>query len=237
MTKTIKQKFVIDESGSMLSQQATVISGFNEQLNMMKQEEKDNNVRYLVTLVKFSDKVTVLYEDKPLADVQELTTKTYVPKGWTALYDAIGATIDTAALGETDVCVCIMTDGANNSSHEWTKSAIKTLIELRQNENKWGFIYFGADQNAWAEASSLGVANSISYAASDTGEAISAMSACRSAYVTTASSGVYNVSNLTCNVNSESLTTNSSGSTTGNLTGDFVWANNANLDPNKKDNK
>src|ERR1035437_7488867 len=105
--KTIKQKFVVDESGSMLSQQGTIISGFNEQLNTMKQEEKENDVRYLVTLVKFSDTVTVLYKDKPLSEVPELTTSTYVPSGWTALYDAIGATIDTAALGETDVMVTI----------------------------------------------------------------------------------------------------------------------------------
>ena len=233
--KTIKQKFVVDESGSMLPQQSTIISGFNEQLNTMKQEEKDNDVRYLVTLVKFSDKVTVLYEDKPLAEVPELTTQTYVPKGWTALYDAIGATIDTAVLGETDTVVVIMTDGANNSSREWTKISIKTLIEIRQNENKWGFIYFGADQDAWAAASSLGVANSVSYSSLDTDEAISAMSACRGAYVTTATSGAYNVSNLTCNVNSSNLNVTSSGGTSSNLNGSFTWANNADVD--KKDNK
>jgi len=232
--KTIKQKFVIDESGSMLPQQSTVISGFNEQLATMKQEEKDSDVRYLVTLVKFSDNVTVLYRDKPLAEVEELTTRTYVPKGWTALYDAIGTTIDTAVLGETDTVVVIMTDGQNNASREWNKSQIKTLIELRQNENKWGFIYFGADQNAWASASSLGVANAVSYTAANTGEAISAMSACRSSYVTTASSGAYNVYSLTDSIQSCNLTATSSGSTISNmpinvtqtnLTGDITSGN------------
>lgn len=205
MAKTIKQKFVVDESGSMLSQQKTIISGFNEQLNTMKQEEKEKDVRYLVTLVKFSDNVTVLYKDKPLAEVPELTTSTYVPSGWTALYDAIGATIDTAALGETDVLVTIMTDGFENRSREWKKNTIKTLIELRQSENKWGFVYFGAEQNAWAEASSLGVANAVNYTAANTGAAISAMNCVRSCYVSTATSGEYNVSNLTSTVNTSDL--------------------------------
>ena len=39
MAKTIKQKFILDESGSMLSQQQVVIDGFNEQLEMMGKEE------------------------------------------------------------------------------------------------------------------------------------------------------------------------------------------------------
>ena len=217
--KTIKQKFVIDESGSMLPQQSTVISGFNEQLNTMKQEEKDSDVRYLVTMVKFNDKVTVLFKDKPLEEVSELTEKTYVPKGWTALYDAIGATIDTATLGETDTIVTIMTDGHNNASKEWSKNSIKTLIELRQKENKWGFIYFGADQDAWDAASSIGVANAVNYTVENTGIAISAMSVCRSAYVTTASSGAYNVCNLTDNINpADGLVSTSSGSTISNST-------------------
>jgi hypothetical protein len=203
--KTIKQKFVIDESGSMAEQQNTIISGFNEQLDTMKMEEKDQGIRYLVTLVKFSDNVTVLFKDKPLADVPRFDKETYSPNGWTALYDAIGSTIDTATLGETDTIVTIMTDGHDNKSKKWKKNTIKTLIELRQNENKWGFVFFGADQNAWEEASSIGVANAVNYTASNTGAAIGAMSAVRSCYVSESSSGNYNVCNLTSTVNTADL--------------------------------
>ena len=212
--KTIKQKFVVDESGSMLPQQKTIISGFNEQLATMKYEEKHGvkledgttvSVRYLVYLIKFSDNVTVLYTDKPLAEVPELTTETYAPHGWTALYDAIGAAIDTAALGETDVVVTIMTDGFENRSREWKKNTIKTLIDLRTKENKWGFIYFGSNQDAWAEASSLGMANAVNYTASNTGSAIKSMSNVRSCYVAESTSGNYNVCNLTSTVNTDDL--------------------------------
>jgi hypothetical protein len=203
--KIFKQKFILDESGSMNDQRATVISGFNEQLDSMRQEEIRDGISYLVSLVKFNESVTVLYQDLPLNKVPKLTEETYMPSGWTALYDAIGAAIDTAKLGETDTFVTIFTDGKENKSRKWKKAGIKTLIDIRQNENKWGFVFFGANQDAWEEASSINIANALTYTANNTGSAISATSMCRSAYVTTATSGVYNVSNLTCNVNKDDL--------------------------------
>ena len=73
-TKTIKQKFIIDESGSMLNQQMTVINGFNEQLQDMAREEREQDVRYLVSLTKFSHAVTKVFVDVPMAEVPRLTT-------------------------------------------------------------------------------------------------------------------------------------------------------------------
>jgi hypothetical protein len=157
--KVIKQKFILDESGSMAPQQQTIISGFNEQIETMKKEEREQGIKYLVTLIKFADKAEIVFQDKPLEAVPQLTEETYSPGGWTALYDAIGLAISKAAPGETDNIVTIMTDGHENRSQKWNKGKIKVLIELRQRENKWGFVYFGANQDAWNEATSLGVSN------------------------------------------------------------------------------
>ena len=203
--KTIKQRFVIDESGSMSSQQDTIISGFNEQLESMRQEEKQKNVRYLVSLTKFANVAEVVFKDLPLDKVPQLTKETYVPNGYTALLDAIGKTIDTATPGETDVVVTIMTDGQENSSCVFKKVQIKTLIDIRQRENKWGFVYFGANQDAWSEASQLGVANAMTYTVSNTATAINYMSSVRCAYTDTATSGTYCVNNLTANLSKEDL--------------------------------
>jgi hypothetical protein len=203
--KTIKQKIIVDESGSMHDQQDIVINGFNEQLVTMRQEEKNLNVQYLITLIKFADEATMLYKDLPLEQVPNLNKETYIPSGWTALYDAIGMAIDTATLGETDVLVTIFTDGQDNKSKTWKKSTIKTLIELRQNENKWGFVYFGANQNTWAEAQQMGVRNAVHYTMQNTDKAMSAMGAVRSCYTSTAMSGNYCVSNLIATVNTAEL--------------------------------
>jgi hypothetical protein len=204
--KTIRQKFVLDESGSMLGQQSTIINGFNESLATMRKEETDKGIRYLVSLVKFSDEATEVYKDLPLSQVPELNTENYRPGGWTALYDAIGKAIDTAAPGETDCLVTIFTDGCENRSKQWkSKTAIKTLIDIRQRENKWGFVYFGANQDAWTEAQSIGVFNSLDYTTSNSATAFHAMNMCRSNYVGTAMSGVYNLEDLADGIDKDEL--------------------------------
>lgn len=204
-TKTIKQKFIIDESGSMGSQQKTVIDGFNEQLQDMAREEKEKDVRYLVSLTKFSHSVTKVFVDVPLADVPKLTTQSYSPNGSTALFDAIGSTIDSAAPGETDVIVTIMTDGQENASTDFKQAQIKTLIDIRQRENKWGFVYFGANQDAWQAASNLGVANAMNYTVANTSNMMKSMSMARSCYTASALDGTYQVSSLTKNINQDDL--------------------------------
>ena len=47
----------------------------------------------------------------------------------------------------------ILTDGKENASIEYTKSAVLKLIEDRD----WTFLYLGANQDAWKEGSSIGV--------------------------------------------------------------------------------
>lgn len=203
--KTIKQKIILDASGSMDWQQNTVISGFKEQIQTMKQEEIDLGVKYLVTVVIFNFKVWTLVEDCPLEDVPLLTTETYNPKGGTALLDAIGSTIDTAEPGETDVNITIYTDGAENSSRNFTADQIKTLIEIRTKENKWGFTYFGANVDAFSVAQSYGISNSVSYTDANLEGAMKAASLTRSCYTMNAVSGAYNVNNLTASVNTADL--------------------------------
>ncbi len=205
MKKIIKQKFILDESGSMASQQNVVISGFNEQIETMKMEQKEKDVEYLVTLVKFSYEPKFVYKDVPVNDVKPLTIETYKPGGATALLEAIGNTIDTAQIGESDTVVTIFTDGQENASRTWKKNAIKILIDIRQRENKWGFVFFGANFDAFADAASIGIANAVNYTMNNMSEAIKSMSVCRSAYTDSALSGVYNVSSLTANINKDDL--------------------------------
>ena len=121
--------------------------------------------------------------------------------------DAVGDALDTAALGETDVLVTIATDGAENSSTRWNKSKIKVLLGIRQRENKWGITYFGANQDAWAEAQKFGVmqANAVTYDSTNTSNMFKSMSAVRGAYVTSALNNTYDISNLTANVDRDSL--------------------------------
>jgi uncharacterized protein YegL len=202
--KIIKQKFVVDRSGSMSSQRDTIISGFNEQIETMKQEEKEKDVQYLVSLTLFSNKAEIIYKDKPLSEVQLFNHETYKTGGWTALNDAIVMTIDSAKLGETDTIITIMTDGHENAS-KMKKAGVKALIKIRQEENKWGFVYFGANVDAWDEAAQYGISNAVQYTETNTNNAIHAMASCRSIYTSNALNNSYVNDNLTANINKEEL--------------------------------
>ena len=117
--------FILDRSGSMESMVEPAISGFNRLLR--EQQQEPGTARF--TLVLFDDQYEVPFHSVPIAEVVELDTNTFVPRGSTALLDAIGPTIDElgaklAALPEADrpgqVIVAILTDGMENASHRYT---------------------------------------------------------------------------------------------------------------------
>ena len=72
----------------------------------------------------------------------------------------------------------ILTDGLENSSHKFTKAHIKDLIEAKTKEG-WTFAYLGANQDAFAEAGSIGIAAgcTMNYDGNRTPEAFTRLSA------------------------------------------------------------
>ena len=81
--------FVLDRSGSMGIIKADTIGGFNQFI----EDQKKAAGEALMTLVQFDDQYEVNYAGVPIAAVRPLNTDTFVPRGWTALYDAIGKTV------------------------------------------------------------------------------------------------------------------------------------------------
>ena len=81
---------VIERSGSMEAIQADAIGGFNAFLSNRKRVPGEATL----SLIGFDDRYEIWQEWKPIRDVPELTTQTFVPRGNTALLDAIGRTIN-----------------------------------------------------------------------------------------------------------------------------------------------
>ena len=48
-------------------------------------------------------------------------------------------------------------ENKKNASQEFSRSQIKEMIELQQSKYNWQFTFLGANQDAFAEASSLGI--------------------------------------------------------------------------------
>jgi hypothetical protein len=104
--------------------------------------------------------VAYRYVAIPLSDVKKLDTNSYVPGGNTALNDAIGITVrkvDADKPQVDKVITVIMTDGEENSSREWTNDAVKALIEQKEKEGVWTFVFLGAAPDAWDQGRSYGI--------------------------------------------------------------------------------
>jgi len=153
---------VIDRSGSMSSLQKEAIEGFNDLIDEQRKLSGDA----FVTLVLFDDEYDMRYEGKSINDVEPLTAKTFVPRGYTALLDSIGKTVGKVkerifAMDESDqpgkVLFCIITDGQENHSQEFKKDAITKIIADCKDEYTWDFIFLSADMEAVGDARSYGV--------------------------------------------------------------------------------
>jgi hypothetical protein len=101
-----------------------------------------------------------------LGDIPPLTEDTYIPRGMTALLDAMGRTIDDlgkelAALPEEErpgqVIVVTLTDGYENSSHDYSHEKVAELIKHQREAYNWEFIFLGADVESVEYAKTLNV--------------------------------------------------------------------------------
>ena len=171
--------FVVDRSGSMESIAKDIIGGYNK---FIADQKALNYGTCDVSFYQFDTLYEAVYENTPIAFVKDLDEKTFVPRGGTALYDAVGTTIENvgktlAALKEEErpdkILFVILTDGGENSSTKFKGSQVKAMLEHQNTIYKWQFTYIGANQDAWATGESLGIryASNLTYNATKGGTA------------------------------------------------------------------
>lgn len=172
-TKTSHIIFVLDDSGSMQSCRAATISGYNEYLQAQKKDALETGIPTFVSLYKFDgSSVKSVFNRISVSEVKDLDENSYDPQGMTNLYDAIGGVMmqinsQLSANKKADrdsIIITILTDGAENSSRTFDNSTIKQMVEKAEGKN-WGFMFLGANINAFAAGSSLGfgVNNTMQY--------------------------------------------------------------------------
>jgi hypothetical protein len=126
------------------------IAGFNSFLDKQRGQPDCD-----MTVVIFDHEYTVLESNVPVDEVKPLTDKTFVPRGATALLDAVGRAICEVGSHEK-VIVVILTDGQENSSKEFSGQSIKSLIE-EKTEGGWEFIYLSSNMSAVTDGESIGI--------------------------------------------------------------------------------
>lgn len=168
---------VVDRSGSMGPVWDDTIGGINRYIDSQRAHRHCTG-----TLVQFDDQYDLIYNRVPIADVAPRTRENYVPRGWTALHDAMGRTIDEvgavlAALPESErperVLFVTMTDGFENRSKVFNASQVRAKVEHQRKQYGWEFVFLGANQDAILTADELGITRgaTMTYAANAAGTA------------------------------------------------------------------
>jgi uncharacterized protein YegL len=166
---------VLDRSGSMSSIKTDMEGGFKTFLEKQKKEPGE----CLVSLYQFDNIYEAVFEAKPIGQVDEIVL---VPRGWTALRDAIGKTINSVGerLAKTPederpevIILVVITDGMENASKEFSAAQIKEMVTHQTEKYDWKFIFLGANQDAVLTGSEYGTSKglSITYAANCAGVA------------------------------------------------------------------
>ncbi len=145
---------ILDRSGSMDPICDDAIGSFNAFLKA----RKESNPNSLMTVVLFDDEYLVRERGVPIQAVKPLNHRTYVPRGSTALFDAIGKTIRTIeerAHEDEEVMVAILTDGQENASEEYTLEQVRSLI-IEKEARDWDFVFLSADPSAFDDGNAMG---------------------------------------------------------------------------------
>jgi hypothetical protein len=185
-TDVLNVAFVWDMSGSMASVDGATREGTRGYLMDLVKEEKKlvkkngAGVYTRFSLMAFDTVFEQWLDDKPISEINiDAVISEYQPRGGTALYDAIANTITNLASNlkgarKNEKClVIVMTDGHENSSKEYGlrengKKRLFDLIKSYEKKGNWTFVYLGANVDAFAEASAIGIpqGNAAYYSAS-----------------------------------------------------------------------
>lgn len=158
---------ILDMSGSMRNLTSDTIGGYNSLIDEQKKQPGEAKV----TTILFDDRYIVLHDREDIQKVNPITDKEYMPRGMTAMLDAIGRTLVSVGekLAQTPeeerpgkVLVTIITDGYENASKEYNWSAIKDMIKEQREKYSWVFSFIGADIDNISVSNSLGIDSRLS---------------------------------------------------------------------------
>lgn len=151
---------ILDSSGSMWSQKNDTVGGVNEMIRQQREILCKHNDEIIFEIVKFSCTVDFA-KSAPLVSIPFMTDSDYTPSGSTALYDAIGSTIDKYK-EEENVVVVVVTDGMENNSSKYNHKQITDMVNVCTTERNWKFIYLSENIDTYEQGNNIGISNNTS---------------------------------------------------------------------------
>jgi hypothetical protein len=149
MTKTYVA-IVLDKSGSMDETKSAAISGFNEQIQQLKEDSKTQEI--YCSLVTFNGEVFEHLWNVPAGELSEANDTDFIPLGSTAMRDAVGYTVqkllNTTNHEDPDTAylVIVISDGKTNQDKHYSWESLKELTQGCEATKKWTFTYIGCSK-------------------------------------------------------------------------------------------
>jgi uncharacterized protein YegL len=172
---------LLDRSSSMFSIKDEAISAFNEQIKTIQKDIEELPTK--VTLVTFSTVVDeAMIWNQDARELTPISSEMYQPSGMTALFDAMGQTINRitqlpeATDPNTNFQIIVISDGAENNSKTYTADFIKQRIKELEATKRFSVSYIGANQSMFEVSRTLGVDLGKTYAFAATVDGTKAMS-------------------------------------------------------------
>lgn len=156
---------VLDMSGSMSATEEATRSGVTTYIKETRKTVPDA----LFSLTVFDDILEKWVVNERLDSIRAKgVISNYKPRNMTALYDAIGSTVEDLKkrVKRSDkAIVVIMTDGYENASRKFNRQQINATVTELQSNGNWTFVFLGANIDSWGVGQQLGFyrANTVDY--------------------------------------------------------------------------
>ena len=171
----------IDRSGSMRGKESDTVGGINAMLDALKASKTDEDT-IRVSIKLFDHEQIMKTRCTDISEIEEFPVSEFIPRGQTALLDAIGDSLrffmEKKRMNPTAYDTCLLyvaTDGLENASKRHNRDAIKELISNAENVYNIKVIYLGANQNAILEAGNIGIAPTSAINYDETSENVQAV--------------------------------------------------------------
>jgi hypothetical protein len=180
---------IVDRSGSMSWNNTD--KEMTAALNSFFKEQAKLDGKCLVDYVQFDTEYEKVYSDRPVGEAEAFIN----PRWGTALVDAIGrGTVELGrklkALPEAHrpgkVQVVVVTDGGENSSHEYTADKVREMVTEQRDKYDWDYVFLGANIDAVETGAMYGFAqgSSMTFDTRNTGATISSLNSYTTGYRT-----------------------------------------------------
>ena len=172
---------IVDRSGSMRGKEADTVGGINAMIDDLKSAKKADDI-ISVSIKLFDHEQIMKYRRVDISEIEEFPVSEFVPRGQTALLDALGDSLkyfmEKKLMEPKDYDTCLIyvaTDGLENASRRYSRDNIKSFIKSAETTYNIKVIYLGANQDAILEAGNIGIAPDSAINYSETQENVSAV--------------------------------------------------------------